>query len=121
MVFVSEIVKVGFLVTPFACYLCDVTTERKKVPRRRNDKRFILKRREMTTYISIFPDSVCIQNEVHFEMQINKQIITKLNVILRVSFKILKWIFPLLFLWQWSEFNVTTSSLTKRFPPFIPK
>lgn len=25
------------------------------------------------------------------------------------------------FLWQWSEFNVTTSSLTKRFSPFIPK
>lgn len=70
---------------------------------------------------SIFPDSVWIQKEVHFEMQINKQIITKLNVILRVSFKILKWIFPLLFLWQWSEFNVTTSSLTKRFSPFIPK
>lgn len=30
MVFVSEIVKAGFLVTPLACYLCDVTTERKK-------------------------------------------------------------------------------------------
>lgn len=53
MVFVSEIVKVGFLVTPFACYLGDVTTERKKVPRRRNDKRFILKRREMTTVLYI--------------------------------------------------------------------
>lgn len=53
MVFVSEIVKVGFLVTPFACYLCDVTKERKKVPRRRNDKRFILKRREMTTVLYI--------------------------------------------------------------------
>lgn len=38
----------------------------------------------------------CEFKKMHFEMQLNKQILTKLNVILCVSFKILQWIFPLL-------------------------
>lgn len=120
MVFVSEIVKAGFLVTPFACYLCDVTKERKKVPRRRNDKRFILKRREMTTVLYISWFSVNSKRGAFWNA--NKQ--TNYNQIkchFTCFFQNIEMDISFTFLWQWSEFNVTTSSLTKRFSPFIPK
>lgn len=68
MVFVFEIVKVGFFVILFVCYLCDVIIKRKKVLCRRNDKWFIFKRREMIIVFYIFWFSVNLKRGVFWNV-----------------------------------------------------